>query len=206
MPALLQAARLWGAANAGLLWVGRWLAVGCLGLMVVIILVQVVARYVLNNALPWPDEAARFFMLWMTGLMAPTALRRGGFVAIDMLVLMLPRVVASVLILGLLAVSGMVLVVAAQLGWAEVTGFGGSFKSASLMTFFTIDFADGVPFVRVDWGWQPMPRSHMMASLMVGVWLMLTVTGELMLRQIITMMGHGDALPDIPENATVGAE
>jgi TRAP-type C4-dicarboxylate transport system permease small subunit len=174
--------------------------------MVVIILVQVVARYVLNNALPWPDEAARFFMLWMTGLMAPTALRRGGFVAIDMLVLMLPRVVASVLMLGLLAVSGMVLVVAAQLGWAEVTGFGGSFKTASLMTFFTIDFADGVPFVRVDWGWQPMPRSHMMASLMVGVWLMLTVTGELMLRQIITMMGHGDALPDIPENATVGAE
>ena len=206
MTALLQAARLWGAANAGLLWAGRWLAVGCLGLMVVIILVQVVARYVLNNALPWPDEAARFFMLWMTGFMAPTALRRGGFVAIDMLVLMLPRVVASVLMLGLLAVSGMVLIVAAQLGWAEVTGFGGSFKTASLMTFFAIEFADSVPFWSVDWGWQPMPRSHMMASLMVGVWLMLTVTGEMMLRQIITMMGHGDALPEIPENATVGAE
>ena len=169
--------------------------------MVVIILVQVVARYVLNNALPWPDEAARFFMLWMTGLMAPMALRRGGFVAIDTLLLMVPRIVASVLMLALLAVSVTVLLVAAQLGWAEVTGFGGSFKTASLMTVLTIDFGAGI-----RWGWQPMPRSHMMASLLVGVWLMLSVMGELILRQIITMMGQQGALPEIPETTTVGAE
>lgn len=206
MTVLLGAAHLWGSANAGLLWVGRWLAVGCLGLMVVIILAQVFARYALNNAMPWPDEAARFFMLWMTGMMAPTALRRGGFVAIDMVVLMLPRVVASVLMLALFGVATMVLLVAAQLGWSEVTGFGGSFKTASLMTVLAIDFVDGFPFLGVEWGWQPMPRSHMMASLMVGVWMMLSVTGELILRQIITMMGHGDALPEIPENAMVGAE
>lgn len=201
MQAILAAARLWGATNAGLLWLARWLAVGCLGLMVIIILLQVFARYVLGNALPWPDEAARFFMLWMTGLMAPTALRRGGFVAIDMVLLMLPRLVASVIMLLLLSVAGLVLLVAGQLGWSEVTGFGGSFKTASLMTVFTVDFGTGI-----TWGWQPMPRSQMMASLLVGIWLMLTVTGELMLRQIITMLGHGDALPEIPENATIGAE
>ena len=40
--------------------VGRGLAVICIGLMVVCILIQVFFRYVLNNALPWPDEAARF--------------------------------------------------------------------------------------------------------------------------------------------------
>jgi TRAP-type C4-dicarboxylate transport system permease small subunit len=201
MQAILATARLWGATNAGLLWLARWLAVGCLGLMVVIILLQVFARYVLGSALPWPDEAARFFMLWMTGLMAPTALRRGGFVAIDMVLLMLPRLVASAIMLLLLCVAGLVLFVAAQLGWSEVTGFGGSFKTASLMTIFTVDFSDGIA-----WGWQAMPRSQMMASLLVGVWLMLTVTGELMLRQIITMLGHGDALPEIPESAAVGAE
>ncbi len=39
--------------------------------MVVCILIQVFFRYVLNNALPWPDEAARFLMLWMTGFIAP---------------------------------------------------------------------------------------------------------------------------------------
>jgi len=33
--------------------------------MVIVILLQVFFRYVLNNALPWPDELARFLMLWM---------------------------------------------------------------------------------------------------------------------------------------------
>ena len=53
--------------------------------MVIVILVQVFFRYVLNNALPWPDEVARFLMLWMTGLIAPSAYRWGGFVSIEFL-------------------------------------------------------------------------------------------------------------------------
>ncbi|MBO6931708.1 MAG: TRAP transporter small permease subunit, partial [Roseibium sp.] len=65
--------------NMHLLRVGRGIGVVAVGLMVVAILIQVVFRYVFNNALPWPDEAARFCMLWMAGLMAPTAFRRGGF-------------------------------------------------------------------------------------------------------------------------------
>ena len=40
--------------------VGRNLSVLAMALMVVIILTQVFFRYALNNALPWPDEAARF--------------------------------------------------------------------------------------------------------------------------------------------------
>jgi TRAP-type C4-dicarboxylate transport system permease small subunit len=51
--------------------VGRWLSIGAIAIMVAVILLQVFCRYVLNNALPWPDEAARFMMLWLTGLMAP---------------------------------------------------------------------------------------------------------------------------------------
>lgn len=46
-------------------YIGRQLSVFAMGLMVVIILTQVFFRYVLNNALPWPDEAARFLMLWL---------------------------------------------------------------------------------------------------------------------------------------------
>ena len=68
--------------NEHLLRLVRGIGAVAMALMVVAILIQVFFRYVLNNALPWPDEAARFFMLWMTGLMAPTAFRRGGFVAI----------------------------------------------------------------------------------------------------------------------------
>ncbi|NBR03382.1 MAG: TRAP transporter small permease subunit, partial [Alphaproteobacteria bacterium] len=50
--------------------IGRWLSIGAIAIMVAVILLQVFCRYVLNNALPWPDEAARFMMLWLTGLMA----------------------------------------------------------------------------------------------------------------------------------------
>mgnify|MGYP003388177999 CR=1 FL=1 len=49
---------------------GRGIAVACIALMVVCILIQVFFRYVLNNALPWTNEAARFLMLWITGLIA----------------------------------------------------------------------------------------------------------------------------------------
>ena len=63
--------------NTILLKLGRQLATVAIGLMVIIILIQVFFRYGLNSALPWPDEAARFLMLWMTGLIAPSAYRWG---------------------------------------------------------------------------------------------------------------------------------
>ena len=63
--------------------IGRALSVFAIAVMVIVILTQVFFRYVLNNALPWPDEAARFMMLWLTGLMAPVAMRQGGMVAIS---------------------------------------------------------------------------------------------------------------------------
>ncbi|SFP26362.1 TRAP transporter small permease [Tranquillimonas alkanivorans] len=167
--------------NDWVLPVGRALAVVAIGLMVVAILVQVFFRYVLNNALPWPDEAARFCMLWMTGLIAPMAYRRGGFVAIDMFERALPARAAAVVSLILLLISGLVLVVAVQIGWAEVTGFGGRFATASLW----------VPWLD---GWVRVPRSWMMASLLVGVVLLLIVNVELILRSLITLLGHREEL------------
>ena len=46
--------------NDWVLPVGRWIAIVLMGIMVAAILVQVFWRYVLNDALPWPEEAARF--------------------------------------------------------------------------------------------------------------------------------------------------
>jgi TRAP-type C4-dicarboxylate transport system permease small subunit len=152
--------------------------------MVVAILIQVVARYVFNNALPWPDEAARFCMLWMTGLMGPTAFRRGGFVALDMISGFMSDRVAAVLSLILLLVSVLILFVAVQIGWSEVTGFGGRFATASLY-LPTFD------------GWFRVPRSWMMLSLLVGVVLLFVVNIELILRSLVTMMGGGDRLPQL---------
>ncbi|MEL7261159.1 MAG: TRAP transporter small permease subunit, partial [Pseudomonadota bacterium] len=141
--------------NGALLKIGRGIGIVAIAAMVVAILIQVVARYVFNNALPWPDEAARFCMLWMTGLMAPTAFRRGGFVALDMISGLLPRSGAALLSLVLLLISLGILIVALPIGYSEVTGFGGRFATASLY-LPTFD------------GWYRVPRSWMMLSLLVG--------------------------------------
>ena len=83
--------------NTFFLRIGRQFAWIAIFLMVVVIMIQVFFRYVLNNALPWPDEVARFLMLWMTGLIAPSAYRWGGFVSIDMLERFLPKIISTLL-------------------------------------------------------------------------------------------------------------
>lgn len=192
MGGIVAIARGLGAANAAILTAGRAVGVVCMALMVVFILMQVFWRYVLSDPLPWPEEAARFLMLWLM-VVAPTALRRGGFVAIDMIQLALPRAVGGVLTLALLLVSLVVLVVGVRIGWAEVTGFSGRFATSSLY------YPSGD-------GWEKVPRAWMMASLLVGLAMMVSVTVELILRQIVVMGGAGTALPPIPFSATVGAE
>lgn len=182
-----------GAVNAFVLKIGRAIGIVAIALMVFAILLQVVARYVFNNALPWPDEAARFCMLWMTGLMAPTAFRRGGFVALDMISGFMSARVSAALSLFLLGVSALILFVAVQIGWNEVTGFGGRFATASLY-LPTFD------------GWFRVPRSWMMTSLLVGVVLLLAVNVELILRSIVQMLGGGDRLPVIDGADMAGAE
>ncbi len=196
MALILGAARLLALINSVLLAIGRHLAIWMMGLMVVFILIQVFYRYALNNALPWPDEAARFMMLWLTGLVAPTAYRRGGFVAIDMVLLMMPKKVGAILSMLLLFIALMVLVTAVQIGWGEVTGFGGRFKTAALWLPTNFAFTE----------WFRVPRSWMMGSLLVGVTLMAMVNVELILRQIATLLGREDDLPIIPEAATLGAD
>ncbi|MEL6517684.1 MAG: TRAP transporter small permease [Pseudomonadota bacterium] len=185
LKALLLPLQLW---NDTVLKVCRWIAVVAIALMVVAILIQVFFRYALNNALPWPDEAARFAMLWMTGLIAPTALRRGGFVAIDMLVEALPARLGAMLTTFLLCLSALVLGFGVMIGWGEVTGFGGTFNTAALYVPTSLDFSE----------WYRVPRWWMFLSLFVGVVLMFIVNVELILRSLITVLGGAEDLKPIP--------
>jgi TRAP-type C4-dicarboxylate transport system permease small subunit len=181
--------------NRGLLALGRGVGVVAICIMVLAILIQVFFRYVLGNALPWPDEAARFCMLWMAGLMAPTALRRGGFVAIDLLDHLFKGAAFHLLQLALLMISLTVLIVGLQIGYAEVTGLGGRFATASLYVPTSIPFDS----------WYRVPRSWMMLSLLIGVGLLVLVNIELILERIVRLFGRGD---DLPERETLqgGAE
>ncbi|SIS50846.1 TRAP transporter small permease [Paracoccus saliphilus] len=173
--------------NNRLLAVGVVIASTALAIMVLAILLQVFFRYVLNNALPWPEEAARFLMLWMTGLAAPAAYRRGGFVAIDMLEYALPRRGAAALSLVLLIVSFAVLAVAVQLGWNHV-GSGWLFNSSSLK--LPLDLI-GLQAVRIKLAWMYM-------SIFAGFVLLTVVNIELILRALLRLLGHEDNLAPIP--------
>jgi TRAP-type C4-dicarboxylate transport system permease small subunit len=193
--ALLAICNGLGLINGALLALGRWIGAVCLGLMVVAILTQVFFRYVLNNALPWPEETSRFLMLWSTGLMAPTAFRRGGFVAIDMVIRMLPRAVATGLSVFLMAVTILVLWIALGIGWSEVTGLGGRFETDSLRVPVSLDLAT----------WMKVPKSWMMASLLVGVALLLLVAVELALRNLYALIRGPEGLRDIPDTILLGS-
>ena len=172
-------------ANTLVLRLGRQIAWMALAVMVVVILAQVVFRYAFNNALAWPDEAARFLMLWMTALMAPSAMRWGGFVSIDMVPLALPRVPGLILTLVLLLLSLMVLIVAIGHGYNHTFGFGGNFNSSSLR--IPLDWV-GLESVRVK-------LRYMYASLFVGVVLLTAVTIELILRTLVQLIDPDAELP-----------
>jgi TRAP-type transport system small permease protein len=193
--ALLAICNGLGLINGALLALGRWIGAVCLGLMVVVILAQVFFRYVINNALPWPEEASRFLMMWSTGLMAPTAFRRGGFVAIDMVIRLLPRAVATAMSVFLMSVTILVLWIALGIGWSEVTGIGGRFETDSLRVPVSLDLSV----------WMKVPKGWMMASMLVGVALLLLVAVELALRNLYALIRGPEGLRDIPETVMLGS-
>lgn len=196
MRILLGLAHASGALNAAILAVCRGMGALCMGLMVVIILTQVFFRYVVGTALAWPEEASRFLMLWATGLMAATALRRGGFVSIDMLLRLMPRMVAVGVTTILLCLMLLVLVFGLQIAWEQTTGLGGRFDTDSLNVPVSFDLSQ----------WRKVPKGWMMASMVVGLGLLVAVTVELILRNLVILFGGRTDLRDIPDSILLGAE
>ncbi|NRA22246.1 MAG: TRAP transporter small permease subunit [Oceanospirillaceae bacterium] len=89
--------------------IGRSIAWILVAAMVLTILLQVFCRYVLNSALPWPEEVARAFMIWMMALVSAEAYRQGSFVAIDLLQESIPKRLSTLLKLSLLLIATLVL-------------------------------------------------------------------------------------------------
>ncbi|HIC74190.1 MAG TPA: TRAP transporter small permease [Candidatus Marinimicrobia bacterium] len=174
--------------NTIILRLGRKLAWIAIGLMVIIILIQVFFRYVLNSALPWPDEAARFLMLWMTGFIAPSAYRWGGFVSIDMLLSRLPSKMGNIASLMLLMISLLVLVIGLQFGLKHVES-GWLFSSSSLKWPLHLI---GMEATRVKLAWMYM-------SLPVGLALMTLVNVELIIKNFLRLWNPDLELPMDPD-------
>ena len=184
--------------NTVVLAIGKVIAVIALGIMVVLILGQVFFRYVLSDAPNWTEEAARFGMLWMTGLMAPLAFRMGGFVSIDILERVLPRILSGILTLLILAITFWVLLIAWDRGLNNhIDTISGRGCSSSLRWPFGISFGKcGEKF----------QNNFQYASLWVGVNLLILVNIELMLRQIIKLFGQGNRLKPLSADDFQGAD
>ena len=170
--------------NTFILRIGRQFAWIAILIMVIVIIIQVFFRYVLNNALPWPDEVARFFMLWMTGLIAPSAYRWGGFVSIDMLERFLPKILSNILIFLILLVSLTVLLIGFEMGLKHINA-GWIFSSSSIK----------IPFSLVGGKTEAMKLAWMYMSLPVGIFLLILVNVELVLRNILSIFNSENNLP-----------
>ncbi|MDP6189597.1 MAG: TRAP transporter small permease subunit [Gammaproteobacteria bacterium] len=197
-PMLMPVLRLFAAVNNRILLICRWVASMALATMVVVILLQVFFRYVLNDAMAWPDEFARFLMLWMACLMAPSAFRWGGFVAIDMFLRYLSPLAARFFAIVLLLMSGTVLWVGIQHGYTHTMGFGGSFTSSSLR----------LPLDLIGFEMVRFKLRYMYASLFLGTGLMLVVNVELILRMVMHIWDKDAVLPvtDQPTTQIMEAE
>lgn len=172
MRVLEKLTALLGAANSAILSVGRQIAWMALVVMVFIILLQVFFRYVLNNALPWPEEAARALMIWMMALMAPTGYRWGVFVSINMLADSIPAVPRRILTLVIFIFSTVILFVLLQQSIKHFqSGF--IFKSSSLH----------------------MPLAWIYVAMTVCFGLMMSVNVELILRNLGRIFGNPDNFP-----------
>ena len=162
--------------NTFFLRIGRQFAWIAMFLMVVVIMVQVFFRYVLNSALPWPDEVARFLMLWMTGLIAPSAYRWGGFVSIDMLQRFLPKILSNILVFLILIISLTVLLIGFEMGLKHINA-GWIFSSSSIK----------LPYSLLGGKTEAMKLAWMYMSLPIGILLLISVNIELTLKTILSI-------------------
>lgn len=63
----------------------RWVVVALLAVTVVLVIANVIARYVFSYSLTWVEEVSRYLMIWSALLGCGLALRVGGHIAVESL-------------------------------------------------------------------------------------------------------------------------
>ena len=76
--------------NTKILAICKFFTIILVGAIAIDIFIGVFWRYVLNDALAWYEESAKFMMLWMVFTACPIVLRQGGHIALDVLPRRLP--------------------------------------------------------------------------------------------------------------------
>jgi len=131
----------------------RWVIITATAGMMSVICLQIFCRFILNNALSWPEEAARFLMVWSLFLAAGYALRSREHVGLNFFVDRLPAGLAAGLnILLHLFIIGFLGVMVVG-GWQEAMGLmslkTGALRISRAIPYFIIP-TSGVLFMLVS--------------------------------------------------------
>jgi TRAP-type C4-dicarboxylate transport system permease small subunit len=70
-------------------WV-RWICIILSGAVFILVMAQILFRYVIKVSAPWTEEAARYLMIWMALLAAGLAFQKGQHFNIDFVTSRLP--------------------------------------------------------------------------------------------------------------------
>lgn len=150
--------------------------------MTVIVLLQIVFRYLLNDSLIWTEEIAKTMMVWTAFLVAPWAYRASANVGIDMFAEQLSQRTRAVLhlLLNLLVIWIVAVFLFESVGFFQR---GASMRAAS------------VP-IQVSWFYSIVPVAFA-AMFIVGV--------ELVLRDVLSLINPDEDFV-IPRSETIQGE
>lgn len=77
----------------------RWIMFLLLAGITLVLGIQIVFRFILNNSLTWSEELARFMFIWSTFLSIGFCLREGISLKIDTLISLFPKKVQAIILL-----------------------------------------------------------------------------------------------------------
>ncbi|BCX17337.1 MAG: hypothetical protein KatS3mg117_1019 [Geminicoccaceae bacterium] len=184
LSALERAAAGLGRLNRALLLACRLATILLCAAVTAVVAIGVFWRYVLNDALSWSEEVAKFAMIWLTFTGAPLALVAGGHVAIEILPRLLPRRARHLLFAFVLLI---VVAVLAMLVWRGTT-FAWNARSQVAAMLGDVSMA---------WVFAAMP---------IGSAVMLVIAVEQALRHLLHALAPDRHAEPVAEGVPAGAE
>ena len=97
------------------------LCVVCMAVILLLVVVQVVMRYVFNSPLTWSEELAVYVMVWMTFAGSVICMRDKEHVEVTVLVDYLPKILQKLTVLFSRLVSALFLLIIVYYGFEFVT-------------------------------------------------------------------------------------
>lgn len=73
----------------------EWIGITLLSLIFIILILQVICRYVVGSSLPWPEEASIFLFIWVCLIGANLGLKNREHLGLTMLINLLPTAIRN---------------------------------------------------------------------------------------------------------------